>query len=199
MLASGRSRRTCSNIHTRTPQRQCNCARPSSTHRRALQSDNHPTKVNTLHDQTLGRPSSILETYPDEAFPPDHVAHHLRLPRRAGRILISDGRRADACTRAGPGRLSPGAGRMGLRPSRRPARSDRLPARLSARARDRRFAPRHQALSRKLHPARLGLLPTAAEKMLWPRIDDEYRREIDGIVAGLKPRGSTPTDGTSSP
>ena len=29
----------------------------------------------------------------------------------------------------------------------------------------------------------------AAEKMLWPRIDDEYRREIDGIVAGLASKG----------
>jgi hypothetical protein len=29
----------------------------------------------------------------------------------------------------------------------------------------------------------------ASEKMLWPRIDDEYRREIDGIVAGLASQG----------
>ncbi len=29
----------------------------------------------------------------------------------------------------------------------------------------------------------------AAEQMLWPRIDPEYQREIDGIVAGLKARG----------
>ena len=29
----------------------------------------------------------------------------------------------------------------------------------------------------------------AAEKMLWPRIDAEYQREIDGIAAGLKARG----------
>ncbi len=25
--------------------------------------------------------------------------------------------------------------------------------------------------------------------MLWPRIDEEYRREIDGIVAGMKAKG----------
>ncbi len=30
---------------------------------------------------------------------------------------------------------------------------------------------------------------SAAEKMLWPRIDEEYRREIDGIVAGLNAKG----------
>ena len=29
----------------------------------------------------------------------------------------------------------------------------------------------------------------AAEKMLWPGIDPEYQREIDGIVAGLKAKG----------
>src|SRR5579885_858868 len=29
----------------------------------------------------------------------------------------------------------------------------------------------------------------AAEKMLWPGIEDEYRREIDGIVAGLAGEG----------
>ena len=29
----------------------------------------------------------------------------------------------------------------------------------------------------------------AAETMLWPRIDEEYRREIDGIVAGLASKG----------
>ena len=29
----------------------------------------------------------------------------------------------------------------------------------------------------------------AAEKMLWPRIEPEYRREIDGIVAGLNAKG----------
>jgi hypothetical protein len=29
----------------------------------------------------------------------------------------------------------------------------------------------------------------ASEKMLWPGIDPEYQREIDGIVAGLKSRG----------
>jgi hypothetical protein len=29
----------------------------------------------------------------------------------------------------------------------------------------------------------------AAERMLWPGIDDEYRREIDGIVRGLTARG----------
>ncbi len=29
----------------------------------------------------------------------------------------------------------------------------------------------------------------AAEEMLWPRVDDEYRREIDGIVAGASSRG----------
>ncbi len=29
----------------------------------------------------------------------------------------------------------------------------------------------------------------AAEHMLWPRIDEEYRREIDGIVGGLKAKG----------
>ena len=29
----------------------------------------------------------------------------------------------------------------------------------------------------------------AAEKMLWPRTEPEYQREIDGIVAGLKARG----------
>src|SRR5689334_3922195 len=29
----------------------------------------------------------------------------------------------------------------------------------------------------------------ASEKMLWKGIDDEYRREIDGIVAGLADRG----------
>jgi hypothetical protein len=29
----------------------------------------------------------------------------------------------------------------------------------------------------------------ASEKMLWPGIDDEYRREIDGIVAGLASNG----------
>jgi Phospholipase B len=29
----------------------------------------------------------------------------------------------------------------------------------------------------------------ASETMLWPRIDDEYRREIDAIVAGLASRG----------
>jgi hypothetical protein len=29
----------------------------------------------------------------------------------------------------------------------------------------------------------------ASETMLWPRIDDEYRREIDAIVAGLNSRG----------
>ena len=29
----------------------------------------------------------------------------------------------------------------------------------------------------------------ASEKMLWPRIDLEYRREIDGIVAGLQAKG----------
>jgi hypothetical protein len=29
----------------------------------------------------------------------------------------------------------------------------------------------------------------AAKRMLWPRIDQEYRREIDGIVAGLAARG----------
>jgi hypothetical protein len=30
---------------------------------------------------------------------------------------------------------------------------------------------------------------TASEQMLWPRIDPEYQREIDGIVAGLKAAG----------
>jgi Phospholipase B len=34
-----------------------------------------------------------------------------------------------------------------------------------------------------------GFYRSAAEKMLWPRIDDEYRQEIDGIVAGLKAKG----------
>ena len=34
-----------------------------------------------------------------------------------------------------------------------------------------------------------GFYREAAEKMLWPRIDDEYRREIDGIVAGLESQG----------
>lgn len=29
----------------------------------------------------------------------------------------------------------------------------------------------------------------AAEKILWPRIETEYRRELDGIVAGIKSRG----------
>ncbi|HWE35445.1 MAG TPA: C45 family peptidase [Isosphaeraceae bacterium] len=29
----------------------------------------------------------------------------------------------------------------------------------------------------------------AAERMLWPKIEDEYRRELDGIVAGLEARG----------
>jgi hypothetical protein len=29
----------------------------------------------------------------------------------------------------------------------------------------------------------------AAERMLWPKIEDEYRRELDGIVAGLGARG----------
>jgi hypothetical protein len=29
----------------------------------------------------------------------------------------------------------------------------------------------------------------AAEQMLWPRIEEEYRREIDGIVAGLNAKG----------
>src|SRR5262249_7790477 len=29
----------------------------------------------------------------------------------------------------------------------------------------------------------------ASERMLWPRIDPEYQREIDGIVAGLKAKG----------
>ncbi len=28
-----------------------------------------------------------------------------------------------------------------------------------------------------------------SERMLWPGVDDEYRREIDGIVAGLKAKG----------
>ena len=31
----------------------------------------------------------------------------------------------------------------------------------------------------------------AAERMLWPRIDAEYRREIDGIAAGLAAKGIT--------
>jgi hypothetical protein len=34
-----------------------------------------------------------------------------------------------------------------------------------------------------------GLYREAAERMLWPRIDAEYRREIDGIVDGLAARG----------
>ncbi len=29
----------------------------------------------------------------------------------------------------------------------------------------------------------------ASEQMLWPKIEPEYQREIDGIVAGLKARG----------
>ena len=41
----------------------------------------------------------------------------------------------------------------------------------------------------KIHQARLELLPRGSEKMLWPRIDPEYQREIDGIVAGLKAQG----------
>ncbi len=39
----------------------------------------------------------------------------------------------------------------------------------------------------------------ASEKMLWSGIDPEYQREIDGIVAGLKAKGSRPTAGTWSP
>ncbi len=31
----------------------------------------------------------------------------------------------------------------------------------------------------------------ASERMLWPSLGDEYRREIDGIVAGLKAKGVT--------
>src|SRR5205823_6650922 len=34
-----------------------------------------------------------------------------------------------------------------------------------------------------------GFYREAAERMLWPRIDAEYRREIDGIVAGLAAKG----------
>ena len=34
-----------------------------------------------------------------------------------------------------------------------------------------------------------GFYRSAAEKMLWPRIDEEYRREIDGIVSGMKAKG----------
>ena len=34
-----------------------------------------------------------------------------------------------------------------------------------------------------------GFYRQAAEKMLWPRIDQEYRREIDGIVAGIEVQG----------
>jgi phospholipase B-like protein len=34
-----------------------------------------------------------------------------------------------------------------------------------------------------------GFYRSAAETMLWPRIDEEYRREIDGIVAGMKAKG----------
>jgi hypothetical protein len=34
-----------------------------------------------------------------------------------------------------------------------------------------------------------GFYREAAERMLWPRIDEEYRREIDGIVAGMKAKG----------
>ena len=30
----------------------------------------------------------------------------------------------------------------------------------------------------------------AAEKMLWPKIEEEYQREIDGIVAGATARGA---------
>ncbi len=31
----------------------------------------------------------------------------------------------------------------------------------------------------------------ASERMLWPKIEPEYQRELDGIVAGLKARGKT--------
>ncbi len=34
-----------------------------------------------------------------------------------------------------------------------------------------------------------GFFRTAAEKVLWPRVEPQYREELKGIVEGLKARG----------
>ena len=38
-------------------------------------------------------------------------------------------------------------------------------------------------------PQALFVLPQAAEKVLWPRVEPQYREELKGIAEGLKARG----------